>query len=187
VSTIETVRALLVVMLLVAAIVAAPHIAATQVDVHSALARFEGRFVNPLPDDGAAAIERAIASGVAEMNAMRRFIAERRLRENNPPIPMVEVDVSGTGLTVGYTGGRRHATTALDMWVESLAPDGGRLEVRHRFSNGCLIQGLRERHGGAEHVFVLSADGQQLEMRATITSPHIPRPISYAFALERAL
>lgn len=171
--------------MLVAAAVAAPHIAATQPSARVALERFAGRFENPLADDGASAIEQAIEAGIAEMHAMRRLIAERRLKENNPPISRMEFAVTGEGLMVGYADGRRHLTAALDTWTQSLTPDGSRVDVLHRFVGGRLVQALRERNGGAEHVFVLSPDGRELEMQATITSPHIPRPIRYAMTLER--
>lgn len=179
------VRSLFVLAVLLAAAMAVPRMASTQ-DARAALSRFAGRFDNPLADDGASKIANAIETGISEMHAMRRFIAQRRLRENNPPIPAIELSVTGSGLMVDLSGGRRHATHAFDTWVSSLAPDGGRVEVLHRFANGQLIQAFRERNGGAEHVFALSPDGSELELTATITSPHIPRAISYSMTLQRA-
>jgi hypothetical protein len=180
------VRKLSFALVLCATLVALPGHAAMQSGADATLARYEGRFVNPAADDGRAAIERAIAAGIADMNVMRRFIAERRLLENNPPIPAVNVRVAGDGLIVDYSGGRRHVTPSLDTWVRTRAPDGGSLEVRHRFSNGRLIQAFREPNGGAEHVFKLSSDGTRLTLKATISSPHIPHPIAYQLVLTRA-
>lgn len=181
-----SVRFLSFIFLLCAVITSSPERASTQPDAQAILARFEGTFDNPAPDDGAAAIERAITEGIADMNAMRRLIAQRRLVENNPPIPSVSVSREGRRIIVDYARGRRHTTPGLGRWVPSRAPDGGRVEVSHRVDDGRLVQAFRERNGGAEHVFSLSEDGARLEMTATITSPHIPRPISYALTLDRA-
>src|SRR5262245_25038513 len=106
---------------LLSAMIAAPRMAVTQ-DARAALSRFTGTSDNPLAEDGARKISDATESGIAEMHAMRRFIAERRLRENNPPIPRIELSLTGTGIVVDLSAGRRHTTRAFDTWVMSAEP-----------------------------------------------------------------
>lgn len=132
-------------------------------------------------DDVAAAIE----STVADMNFIKRPIARKKLIRLNPVYKKVIIAVADSGVTVKFDerdvipmppGGKP------GPWTRE---DGDKFMVAAQLSKDQMIQTFKNDEGDRTNVFKLSADGKTLTMSATIRSPQLPKPLTYAISFGR--
>lgn len=145
-----------------------------------------GTWRNVAPDDGRAAIARAIDEGVEPMGPLKESIARRKLLENNPPIPRLVIAQAGRVLEVrfGHTHVYRAPLGGHPMTCQS--PDGGDVKVTHQLRGDTLVERTSTSKGGSTMLLAPTPNGHRLHITMTIQSPHLPGPIRYRLEMKRA-
>jgi hypothetical protein len=139
-------------------------------------------------DDIGAAINRSIT----RLHVVVRQIARPRLRATNVPYPQlifaidedVSVDMPGYPSVSSPSNGdpvlwhRRTGRSCTQM-------HGSCVQVTTRWQDEELVQTFRSEDGQRENIFSVSADGAELTMRVTMTSPRLPAPVVYRLIYTR--
>jgi len=137
-----------------------------------------GTWTQTRTDDVAAAID----STVADMNFIKRPIARKKLTRLNPVYKKVVIAISDRGVFVKFDerdlipmppGGQP------GPWTRE---DGDKFMVAAQVSKDQMIQTFKNDEGERTNLFKLSPDGKTLTMSATIKSPQLPKPLTYAIS-----
>ena len=140
-----------------------------------------GTWVQARADDVAAAINAV----VADMNFIKRPIARGRLTKLNPVYKKVLIAIGDKGVFIKFDerdavpmppGGRP------GPWTRE---DGDKFMVAAQVTKDQLVQTFKNDEGERTNVFQLSPDGKTLTMSATIKSPQLSRPLTYAISFGR--
>lgn len=144
-------------------------------------ASLSGAWTQTRADDIAAAIQ----ATVADMNFIKRPIARGRLTKLNPAYKKVAITVASSGVEVKLDdrapihmppGG------AAAPWTRE---DGEKFMVAAQVTKDQLVQTFKNEDGERTNVFKLSPDGKTLTLTATVKSPQLPRPLTYAISFGR--
>jgi hypothetical protein len=137
-------------------------------------------------DDVPAAIEEA----VSEMNALTRPIGRRRLRATNQPPANVRFALTADSVMIFYAGQpevRARRNGAPRTWrnaageeftlrvVVTAEPDGG-VTIRQTFE---------AEDGRRQNLWQVDANGRELRLVVTVSSPRLPQPLVYRQVLQR--
>ncbi|HEY3271432.1 MAG TPA: hypothetical protein VGJ89_09495 [Geothrix sp.] len=130
-------------------------------------------------------ITAAINNTVAGMNFIKRPIARGRLIKVNPAYKKVMIAVSDKEVVVKFDerapihmppGGKAAP------WTRE---DGDKFMVAAQVGKDQMIQTFKNDEGERTNVFKLSPDGKSLTMTATVKSPKLPKPLTYAITFGR--
>lgn len=131
-------------------------------------------------------VDRAIATAVKDMNFVTRPIARGRLQKTNQPYQQVSIATAGanTVVTIDKQPARQAPSdgTPID-WTRA---DGEKMKLSMRWEDGRLIETFKPEDGQRVNAYSLSPDGQTLTMNVTITSPRLPKPLTYRLAFRKA-
>lgn len=135
--------------------------------------------------EGSDDLNQAIEAAVAKMNFVIRPLARRRLRNANLPYRGISITSTATEITTRPDTGAP-VTSPSDgtpvLWVRET---GEKLHVTTEWQAGTLEQTFRADDGQRVNRFSLSPDGSVLTMHVTVTSPRLPRPLTYALRYRR--
>jgi hypothetical protein len=162
------------VLMLVLTAIAASEVYAAQVPV--------GEFVldESLSDD----INKAINDATAEMNFIARPIARKRLRSTNPPTTVVTIETIGDSVEVTSDGRISLRAKPDGIPMKWAAFKNENLQVTTTFENGVLTNVFAAGDGSRTNRYVLR-DNDLLEMRVTISSPRLEKPVEYTRVYRR--
>jgi len=140
-----------------------------------------GTWTQVRADDIAAAIDRT----VADMNFITRPIARHKLTNLNPAYSKVMIAISDREVLVKFD-----ERVPIHMppdgkpapWTRE---DGDKFMVAAHVSKDQLVQTFKNDEGERTNVFKLSPDGRSLTLSATIRSPKLPKPLTYALSFGR--
>ena len=127
----------------------------------------------------------AIENVVADMNFIKRPIARKKLIRLNPVYKKVIIAISDKETLVKFDdrdvipmppGGRS------GPWTRE---DGDKFMVAAQLTKDQMIQTFKNDEGERTNVFKLSADGKTLTMSATIKSPQLSKPLTYAISFAK--
>lgn len=129
-------------------------------------------------------VEKAIDKAVAPMNFVVKAIARGRLQKVNQPYHHI---VIGTGSKLSVqTDARAPIAAASGATIKWTRPeDGEKLDVTMRLAGNRLEEDFVSPDGKRVNVFEPSADGKKLVMAVTVTSPRLPKPLTYRIAYKR--
>jgi hypothetical protein len=152
----------------------------------AALAAFTGTY--RLEDAAAVgkAIEQAIEQAIAPMNVITRTVARGRLRETNSPYQVVVFDIRDGAIRFTRDGGNPVLSDAVGTPVPWKREDGKLYEVTQAADGTTLRQCFRAEDGSRTNLFSLSEDAGRLTVAVTVTSPKLPKPLTYSMTLARA-
>ena len=127
-------------------------------------------------------VGRAIQSATAKMNAFTRPIARRRLARTNPVYERVSLRFtpSSAHVTAGPSTLDLPASGAAIRWQR----DGETLQVSGRLRGNEFIETFDAKDGRRTNVFSPRA-GDTLAMTVTVTSPRLPKPLTYRLVYRR--
>jgi hypothetical protein len=131
-------------------------------------------------------VEKAINSAVKDMNFITRPIARGRLQKTNQPYRQVSIATAGanTVVTIDKLPPRQAPSNGTPVdWTRA---DGEKMKLSMRWENGQLIETFKPEDGQRVNAYTLSPDGQTLTMNVTITSPRLPKPLTYKLAFRKA-
>lgn len=140
-----------------------------------------GTWTTTKADDVAAAIEGV----VADMNFIKRPIARKKLTRLNPVYKKAVIAISETGVLVKFDERDSIPMPAGGKAGPWTREDGDKFMVAAQVTKDQLIQTFKNDEGERTNVFKLSPDGKTLVMNATIKSPQLSKPLTYAITFGR--
>ena len=138
-------------------------------------------------------INAAINTAVARMNVVVRQIARPRLRSTNTLYPRIVVQYDQNTVQVNLAG--RNANSPANgqpvLWQRTTGATcremkGDCVRLSTEWTGGNLTQTFRAEDGQRVNVYSVSPDGRTMTMNVTITSPRLPRPLTYKLVYDRA-
>jgi hypothetical protein len=140
-----------------------------------------GTWTQTKADDVAAAID----GTVADMNFIKRPIARKKLTRLNPVYKKVVISITDRGVFVKFD--ERDSIPMLpggqpSPWTRE---DGDKFMVAAQVTPGQMVQTFKNDEGERTNIFKLSPDGKALTLSATVKSPQLPKPLTYAISFGR--
>lgn len=131
-------------------------------------------------------VDKAIEALVKEVFSWGRSRARNRLRKTNVP-PYQRIVISYTEAEVSIaTDQRLPLRTPLDgTRVDWTRDDGEKLKVSTVWESGKLKRTFKGEEGQRVNTYSISADGKTLTMQVSVTSPRLPRPLTYKLVYQR--
>jgi len=126
----------------------------------------------------------AINAAVNRMNFVTRPIARGRLNRTNQPYQRLVIDFSQSQVSITMDQRAVITSPANGTPIKWTREDGEVLDVSTEWENGQLEQTFKAEDG--QRVNVFSVDGDTLTMNVTVTSPRLPRPLTYKLVYNRA-
>jgi hypothetical protein len=130
-------------------------------------------------------VAQAINTAVQRMNFVTRPIARGRLTRTNQPYQRVTVDFSSSQVTVTTDGRDPIVSPANGTPIKWTREDKEVLDVSTEWENGVLEQTFKAEDGQRVNRYSVDAQGRMV-MEVTITSPRLPRPLTYKLIYNRA-
>ena len=131
-------------------------------------------------------INTKIDEAVARMNFVTRPVARGRLRKTNTAYERLVIAYTPQNVTITYDQRNPIVTPANGTPIKWRREDGEQFDVSTEWENGRLEQTFSAEDGRRVNVYSLSSDGRTLTMDVTITSPRLPRPLTYKLVYNRA-
>ncbi len=132
-------------------------------------------------DDIAAAID----TTVADMLFIKRPFARHKLTNLNPAYRKVMIVISDLEVLVKFDERAPIHMPADGKPAPWTREDGDKFMVAAQVTKDQLIQTFKNDEGERTNIFRLSPDGKSLTMSATIKSPQLPKPLTYAIIFGR--
>ncbi len=128
----------------------------------------------------------AVDAIVADMNALIRGIARKRLRKTATYATFFEFAPSdGSTLTVTTDRSPGWTTDLAGTEVALISDRDEEFHLSRWMEGGKLHSKARSKRGSRSSVFDLSADGAHLVVTTTIVNEHLPRPLVYSASYVR--
>jgi hypothetical protein len=143
-----------------------------------------GTFVNDEQSD--AGVQKAIEAAVADMNFITRPIARSRLKKTNSMAHRIAIVRQGETISVRFDERKPAEMPADGSVVKWTGEDGEQFDVFARVENARLVQTFKAEDG--QRVNSFSADDpQRLALEVQVTSPRLPKPLTYTVRYRRAV
>jgi len=139
-----------------------------------------GTYRFTLAPDSSDNIRAAVNTTVQHMSFITRPIARGRLNKVNPTPQRVQIDVRGDTLAVAFDGGNPVITPLSGdtvSWTNSLTKEVDRTHAT--IAGDTVAQTIAAQDGQRENAYVFTDNGTRLRMHVTVTSPRLPRPLTY--------
>ncbi|HKQ14278.1 MAG TPA: hypothetical protein VJT80_12660 [Steroidobacteraceae bacterium] len=142
-----------------------------------------GVFVNDEQSD--AGIQKAIEAATADMNFITRPIARSRLKKTNTLAHRITITSQAETITVRFDERKPAEMPADGKVVKWTGEDGEQFDVFARTENGRLVQTFKAEDGQRVNSFT-AEDAQRLTLEVQVTSPRLPKPLTYTVHYKRA-
>lgn len=137
-----------------------------------------------LASDATIEINRAINEAVRSMNFIIRPIARSRLRRANVPYDSLTITHTPDEVTTLADDERPVVTPASGEPVKWVRDERETLDVTTRWLDGTLEQTFTAGDGQRVNRYTPGPDGTMM-LDVTVTSPRLPRPVSYQLLYKR--
>ncbi len=134
-------------------------------------------------DDIHAAIEAAIRG----MNFIVRPIARSRLRKTNEPLGRVLLSFTATHAAIAINDDPPIRTPLDGTPIRWERADGEAFDVSTAWASGRLRQTFVAEDGRRANAYSLGPDGRTLTISVTVSSPRLPRPLTYRMTFKPAV
>jgi hypothetical protein len=141
-----------------------------------------GIFVNDEQSD--ADIQKAIEAATADMNFITRPIARSRLKKTNSLAHRIAITRQGETITVRFDQRKPAGMPADGGVVKWTGEDGEQFDVFARAGDDRLVQTFKAEDGQRVNSFT-PEDAQRLRLEVQVTSPRLPKPLSYTVRYRR--
>ena len=144
-------------------------------------ARFEGTFqAEDSRAEARALADEAIDEVVDEMFFLTRAFARQQLQDSTRPCQEVWFEFAGGQVTVGCDD-RKPTRSPIDGTQVTFENEEGEVyELVQGLENGRVVQEFGDERGVRRNEYTLSPDGQRLRLDVTVSSPRLPRPVTYS-------
>jgi hypothetical protein len=165
-------------------LLAAAVLMAAPVAVHAQAGTIAGTFA--LDRAASDNVDKAIAQAVKKMNFVTRPIARGRLQKTNQPYQQVTIATAGANTTVTIDKLAPRSAPSNGTPVDWTRADGEKFKLSMTWENGGLVESFKAEDGQRVNSYTLSPDGSTLTMNVTITSPRLPKPLTYKLVFKKA-
>jgi hypothetical protein len=142
-----------------------------------------GIFVNDEQSD--AGVQKAIEAAVADINFLTRPIARSRLKKTNSMAHRITITRQAETVTVRFDErkpAQMPADGSLAKWTDE---NGEQFDVFARVEDARLVQTFKAEDGQRVNSFS-PQDAQRLTLEVQVTSPRLPKPLTYTVRYKRA-
>lgn len=131
-------------------------------------------------------IKKEIEVAIKGMNLLIKPSARSRLRKTN--VPYKQIAISYTEAEVSITTDQLPPlrTPVNGTPVDWTREDGEKIKVSTVWESGKLKRTFKGEEGQRVNTYSISADGKTLTMQVNVTSPHLPRPLTYKLIYQRS-
>ena len=130
-------------------------------------------------------IHAAIQACTADMNFITRPIARYKLTNVNPAYQKITLSITPQQVSVKLDDRNPILMPGNGQEAPWTREDGEKFQVAAHVGQGQLTQTFRNDEGARTNVFRLSPDGKTLTLFVTVTSPRIPKPLTYTMTFGR--
>ena len=130
-------------------------------------------------------INKAIEATVKGMNFIAKRIARKRLRETNVPYQRMVISYTEAEVSIATDQRPPLRTPVKGPPVDWTREDGEKLKVSTGWEGGKLKRTFKGEEGQRVNTYSINADGKTLTMQVSVTSPHLPRPLTYKLVYQR--
>ena len=142
-----------------------------------------GVFVNDEPSD--AGVQQAIEAAIADMNFITRPVARSRLKKTNTLAHRITITRQAETITVRFDERKPAEMPADGRVVKWTGEDGEQFDVFARADDARLVQTFKAEDGQRVNSFT-PEDAQRLTLEVQVTSPRLPKPLTYTVRYKRA-
>lgn len=144
----------------------------------------QGTFILDAPksDD----IYKAIEATVKGMHFLAKPVARKRLRKTNARYQRIIISCAQAEVSIATDQGAPLRTPVNGTPVEWAREDGEKLKVSTIWEGGKLKRTFEGKDGQRVNLYSVSADGNTLTVQVSVTSPRLPRPLTYKMVYKRA-
>jgi hypothetical protein len=133
-----------------------------------------------------AGVQKAIEAAVADMNFITRPVARSRLKKTNSLAQRISITRQAETITVRFDE-RKPAVMPTDgSVIKWTSEDGEQYDVFARAEDARLVQTFKAEDGQRVNSFSTEEDGQRLTLEVQVTSPRLPKPLTYSVRYKRA-
>jgi hypothetical protein len=143
-----------------------------------------GIFVNDEQSD--VGVQKAIETAVADMNFLTRSIARSRLKKTNSLARRIAITRQAETVTVRFDERKPAEMPADGSVIKWTGEDGEQFDVFARVENARLVQTFKAEDGQRVNSFS-TEDAQRLTLEVQVTSPRLPKPLTYTVRYRRAV
>lgn len=120
------------------------------------------------------------------MNFALRPIARGRLKRTNRPYQKVVIRYTPAQVSIATDARAPIQTPANGTPVDWTRPeDGEKLRVSTEWENGRIEQTFQAKDGRRVNSYSITPDGRVMSLQVTVTSPRLPKPVSYTLRYRR--
>ena len=131
-------------------------------------------------------VDKAIAAAVKDMNFITRPIARGRLQKTNQPYQQVAIATSGANTVVTIDKLPPREAPSDGTPVDWTRADGEKFKLSMMWDGAQLVESFKAEDGQRVNTYALSPDGSTMTMNVKITSPRLPKPLTYKLVFKRA-
>ena len=131
-------------------------------------------------------LNRAIDDAVARMNAVLRPTMRGRLRKTNRAYQRVVIDYDQRTVSITFDQSRPMESPANGAPVKWTREDGDKFDLSTEWEGGHLEQTLKGEQEMRTNTFSVSPDGRTLTLGVVVSSPKLPKPLTYKLVYNRA-
>lgn len=131
-------------------------------------------------------VQAAINQTVQRMNFVTRPVARGRLRNTNQPYQRVTIAWADGNVTTTIDDRAPITSPANGTKVRWTREDNETLDLSTAWRNGTIVQRFEAEDGTRENAYSVSPDGRTMTINVTVTSPRLPRPLTYKLVYNRA-
>lgn len=142
-----------------------------------------GVFVNDEKSD--AGVPQAIEAAIADMNFLTRSVARGRLKKTNSLSQRIAIARQAETIVVRFDERKPAEMPADGSVVKWTGEDGEQFDVHARAEAGRLVQTFKADDGQRVNTFI-AEDAQRLTLEVQVTSPRLPKPLTYTVHYRRA-
>jgi hypothetical protein len=146
-------------------------------------ASWAGIFVNDEQSD--AGVQKAIEAAIADMNFITRPVARSRLKKTNTLARRITITQQAETITVRFDERKPAAMPADGSVTQWTGEDGEQFDVFAHVENSRLVQTFKAEDGQRVNSFT-AEDAQRLTLQVQVTSPRLPKPLTYTVRYKRA-
>jgi hypothetical protein len=130
-------------------------------------------------------VDKAIDAAVKELSVLTRATARSRLRKINVSYKQISISYTEAEVSIATDQRQPLRTPVNGAPVDWTREDGEKLKVSTVWDSGKLKRTFKAEAGQRINTYIISADGKTLTMQVSVTSTHLPQPLTYKLVYQR--
>jgi hypothetical protein len=131
-------------------------------------------------------VDKAIEGAIKGINIFIKSTARSRLRKTNVLYKQIAISYTEAEVSIATDQRPPLRTPANGTPVDWTREDGEKLKVSTVWESGKLKRTFKAEEGQRINTYSISVDGKTLTMQVNVTSPRLPRPLTYKLIYQRS-